>query len=78
MAFNAYLVFNVGDNAGVTAGFGLRASYSARQRGAPDGTSRSNDFSVENARRCRGSRGESPGFARRAPSREGSGTLPPR
>jgi hypothetical protein len=49
-AANAAAELKLGDNAGVTAGFGLRASYSARERAAPDGTSRSNDFTVENAR----------------------------
>jgi hypothetical protein len=38
------------DDAAVTAGFGLRTSYTRRERGAPNGTSDSNDFAVENAR----------------------------
>jgi hypothetical protein len=42
--------FKLGDNAGVTAGFGLRTSYTTRQHGAPDGTSRSNDFNLDNVR----------------------------
>lgn len=40
----------LGDDAGLTAGIGLRASYTNAKRGAPDGVSRSNDFNVENAR----------------------------
>lgn len=40
----------IGENAGLTAGFGLRTSYTSTERGAPNGTSRSNDFNVENAR----------------------------
>jgi hypothetical protein len=40
----------IGDNAGVTAGFGVRTSYSSLERGAPNGTSRSNDFSLDNVR----------------------------
>ncbi|MEN3354900.1 MAG: hypothetical protein V7640_3058 [Betaproteobacteria bacterium] len=47
---NAGAEFSLGDNAGVTAGFGLRTSYSTRQHGAPNGTDRSNDFNLENAR----------------------------
>ena len=35
---------------GLTAGFGIRTSYTSRENGAPNGTSRSNDFNVENAR----------------------------
>jgi hypothetical protein len=42
--------FKLGDNAGVTAGFGLRTSYTSRERGAPNGTSDSHDFSVESVR----------------------------
>jgi len=42
--------FKLGDNAGVTAGFGLRTSYTTRERGAPNGTSDSNDFALENVR----------------------------
>jgi hypothetical protein len=42
--------FKLGDDSGVTAGFGIRTSYTRRENGAPDGTSTSNDFAVENAR----------------------------
>ena len=42
--------FKIGDNAGVTAGFGIRASYTQRERGAPNGTSDSHDFNLENVR----------------------------
>lgn len=42
--------FKIGDNAGVTAGFGIRTSYSSLQRGAPNGTDRSNDFNLDNVR----------------------------
>jgi hypothetical protein len=40
----------LGDDAGVTIGFGIRNSYTSVENGAPNGTSRSNDFSIENAR----------------------------
>lgn len=40
----------LGENAGLTAGFGLRSSYSSTKNGAPNGTSRSNDFEVESVR----------------------------
>src|SRR5215210_975514 len=42
--------FKLGDNAGVTAGFGLRTSYTSLQRAAPNGTDRSNDFNLDNVR----------------------------
>ncbi len=42
--------FKLGDDAGLTAGIGLRTSYTRKQDGAPNGTSDSNDFAVENAR----------------------------
>src|SRR6267142_1507224 len=42
--------FKVSDDATFNAGLGLRASYTRRDFGAPDGTSKSNDFSVESAR----------------------------
>ena len=42
--------FKLGDDAGLTAGIGLRVSYSHRERGAPNGTDDANDFAVENAR----------------------------
>ena len=42
--------FKVSDDVTFSAGLGLRASYSRRDFGAPDGTSKSNDFSVESAR----------------------------
>ena len=40
----------IGDNASVSMGLGLRASYTDLQNGAPNGTSGSNQFAVENAR----------------------------
>jgi hypothetical protein len=42
--------FKLGDNAGVTAGFGIRTSYSTRERAAPNGIDDSNDFSLDNVR----------------------------
>ena len=42
--------FKVSDDVTFNAGLGLRASYSRRDFGAPDGSSKSNDFSVESAR----------------------------
>jgi hypothetical protein len=42
--------FKISDDVTFNAGIGLRASYSRRDYGAPDGTSKSNDFSVESAR----------------------------
>ena len=42
--------FKISDDVTFNAGIGLRASYSRRDFGAPDGTSKSNDFSVESAR----------------------------
>jgi hypothetical protein len=42
--------FKIGDNSGVTAGFGLRTSYTRLEKGAPNGTSDSNDFAVESVR----------------------------
>lgn len=42
--------FKLGDDAGVTAGFGLRTSYTRRDFAAPNGTSTSNDFALENVR----------------------------
>jgi hypothetical protein len=40
----------IGDDAGLTAGIGLRTSYTSAKNGAPNGTSRSNDFNLENTR----------------------------
>ena len=42
--------FKLSDDAGLTAGIGVRVSYSRLENGAPNGTSDSNDFNVENAR----------------------------
>lgn len=42
--------FKIGDDAGLTAGIGLRMSYSKMENGAPNGTSNSNDFNVDNTR----------------------------
>lgn len=38
------------DEAGVTAGIGLRTSYTTRELAAPNGTNRSNDFALDNVR----------------------------
>lgn len=40
----------IGDDASIGLGIGLRMSYSSTENGAPNGSSRSNDFAVENAR----------------------------
>jgi hypothetical protein len=40
----------VGEDGSFSAGLGLRTSYTRKDRSAPDGTSTSNNFSVENAR----------------------------
>ena len=42
--------FKLGEDSGVTLGFGLRTSYTSRDNAAPNGTSRSNDFNLENVR----------------------------
>src|ERR1700682_6423465 len=42
--------FRINDDTTFNAGIGLRASYTRRDFGAPDGSSKSNDFSVESAR----------------------------
>jgi hypothetical protein len=41
---------NMGDDASFSIGAGLRMSYDSVERGAPNGTSRSNDFVIDNAR----------------------------
>ena len=41
---------NMGDDASFSIGAGLRMSYNNREHGAPNGTSSSNDFSIDNAR----------------------------
>ena len=40
----------INDNASVSVGFGLRASFTSLENAAPDGTSDSKSFAVENAR----------------------------
>jgi len=40
----------IGDDASLSVGIGLRMSYSSTEKAAPNGTSRSSDFAVENAR----------------------------
>lgn len=40
----------MGDDASFSAGIGLRTSYTRREFGAPNGTSDSNDFAIENLR----------------------------
>ncbi len=47
---NAGAELKLGDDAGVTLGFGIRTSYTSLEKGAPNGTSRSNDFSLDNVR----------------------------
>src|SRR6185295_15230520 len=42
--------FKLSDEASVTAGIGLRTSFSKTEDGAPNGTSTSNDFVIDNAR----------------------------
>lgn len=49
-AANAQTEFKLGDDSAVTVGFGVRSSYTSTERGAPNGTSRSNDFAVDQAR----------------------------
>jgi len=39
-----------GEDKSVSIGFGMRTSYSSVENGAPNGTSRSNDFSLDSAR----------------------------
>src|SRR5262245_28130383 len=41
--------FKLGDEAGVTAGIGLRTSFQTRENAAPNGSD-SNDFVIDNAR----------------------------
>jgi len=40
----------IGDDASINIGIGLRASYTSKQNAAPNGTSYSNDFALENVR----------------------------
>lgn len=40
----------MGADAGITLGLGIRNSYTSLEKGAPNGTSRSNDFAIDNAR----------------------------
>ncbi len=47
---NAGAELKMGDDAGITLGLGMRSSYTSLEKGAPNGTSRSNDFAIENAR----------------------------
>ena len=42
--------FKIGDDASLSLGIGLRTSYTSTQNGAPNGSSSSNNFAVENAR----------------------------
>jgi hypothetical protein len=41
---------NIGEDKSVSVGFGMRSSYTSADNGAPDGTSRSNDFNLDSAR----------------------------
>jgi hypothetical protein len=43
-------VISFGDDQALSIGFGLRASFSSTEHGAPDGKSRSNDFNLDDAR----------------------------
>jgi hypothetical protein len=47
---NAGQTFQMGPDQSLTLGFGLRTSYTSLQNGAPDGVSRSNDFSLDSSR----------------------------
>jgi len=49
-AVHAGAEIKIGDDAVFNAGLGLRLSYTRTDNAAPDGTSKSNDFNVENAR----------------------------
>ena len=40
----------ISDDAGINLGMGLRTSYTSAKNGAPNGTSRSNDFALDNIR----------------------------
>ena len=40
----------ISDDASVNLGVGLRTSYTSTERGAPNGTSRSSDFNLDNVR----------------------------
>src|SRR5882672_11863209 len=42
--------FKVNDDTTLNAGFGVRASFSRRDYAAPDGTSKSTDFTLESVR----------------------------
>jgi hypothetical protein len=42
--------FKLGDNSGVTAGFGIRTSYTSQSHAAPNGVDRSHDFNLDNVR----------------------------
>ena len=41
---------NIGPDQSVSVGFGLRSSFTSAEKGAPDGSSRSEDFSLDNIR----------------------------
>ncbi len=47
---NAQTEFKLGDDSGVTVGFGIRTSYTSTEKGAANGINRSNDFAVDQAR----------------------------
>src|ERR1043165_2565303 len=49
-AASAGAEIKLAEDASINVGFGIRASYTRAEMGAPDGTSDSNDFNVENAR----------------------------
>lgn len=42
--------FEMGDNKSLSLGFGLRSSFTSVQNGAPDGTSRSKSFNIDDTR----------------------------
>lgn len=47
---HAGATISMGDDRSVSVGFGMRASYASTENGAPDGSSRSNDFNLDSAR----------------------------
>jgi hypothetical protein len=47
---NAGATINMGEDQSLSVGFGMRSSYTNLEDGAPNGTSNSNDFSLDSAR----------------------------
>ncbi len=50
MQAQAGATVNFGEDKSITAGFGMRGSYTSAEDGAPNGTSRSSDFHLDSAR----------------------------